>query len=244
MTIDWWTLGFQTVNVLILMALLQHFFWRPIAAMIAKRQTAIDTALADAKATQAKAEAGLATIAVTRAGFAKEHDAILKDAHQEAEQARAKTLDEAAKDVAARETVATMGIAKERSDAEQAWSDRASQLAVTIAGRLAARLQGPAVSAAFLDWMLASIRALPDAVLKATEGTKLDAVSAAALPADEQEHVRALIGQALGTQAQINFTTDPSLIAGLELQGAHVMVANSWRADLGTILAELKQHAA
>jgi F-type H+-transporting ATPase subunit b len=244
MTIDWWTLGFQTINVLILMALLQHFFWRPIAAMIGKRQAAIDTALADAKAMQAKAEADLAAIASTRAGFAKEHDTILTDAHKAAEKARAMTLDEAAKDVAVRAVVATTGIAKERSDAEQAWSDHASQLSVTIAARLAARLQGPAVSAAFLDWMLASIRALPDTVLKATEGTKLDAVSATALPADEQQHVRTLIGEALGTHVQIEFATDPSLIAGLELQGPHLMVTNSWRADLDTILSELKQHAA
>jgi F-type H+-transporting ATPase subunit b len=244
MTIDWWTLGFQTINVVILMALLQHFFWRPIAAMIAQRQEAIETALADAKATQAKAEAGLAAVAATRIGFAKEHDAILADAHTKAEQARTATLDAAARDVAAREIAAKTAIEKQRSDAEQVWSDRASQLAVTIAGRLAARLQGPAVRAAFLDWMLASIRALPDTVLKATDGTKLDAVSATVLPPDEQEHVRTLIGQALGTRPQIIFATNPALIAGLELHGPHMIVANSWRADLGFILAELKQHAA
>jgi len=29
MTIDWWTLGLQTVNVAILVWLLQRFFWRP-----------------------------------------------------------------------------------------------------------------------------------------------------------------------------------------------------------------------
>ena len=39
MTIDWWTLGFQSVNVAVLVWLLQHFFWRPVAAMIALRRT-------------------------------------------------------------------------------------------------------------------------------------------------------------------------------------------------------------
>jgi len=29
MTIDWWTLGIQTVNVVILIWLLERFFWRP-----------------------------------------------------------------------------------------------------------------------------------------------------------------------------------------------------------------------
>ena len=35
MTIDWWTLGIQAVNVVILVWLLGRFFWRPVAAMIA-----------------------------------------------------------------------------------------------------------------------------------------------------------------------------------------------------------------
>jgi F-type H+-transporting ATPase subunit b len=30
-TIDWWTLGLQAVNVLILIWLLGYFFWRPVA---------------------------------------------------------------------------------------------------------------------------------------------------------------------------------------------------------------------
>ena len=38
MTIDWWTLGIQTVNVVILVWLLGRFFWRPLAAMNRRRQ--------------------------------------------------------------------------------------------------------------------------------------------------------------------------------------------------------------
>jgi F-type H+-transporting ATPase subunit b len=37
MTIDWWTLGIQAVNVIILVWLLARFFWRPVAAMIEQR---------------------------------------------------------------------------------------------------------------------------------------------------------------------------------------------------------------
>ena len=38
MHIDWWTLAFQTVNVLILVWLLARFFFRPVMAIVAKRQ--------------------------------------------------------------------------------------------------------------------------------------------------------------------------------------------------------------
>ncbi len=72
MTIDWWTLGFQTVNILVLVWLLQHFFWRPVAAMIALRATTTQQALDTVQAKGRDAAAALADIAKTRVGFVAE----------------------------------------------------------------------------------------------------------------------------------------------------------------------------
>ena len=106
MTIDWWTLSFQAVNVLILIWLLGRFFWRPVAAMIAQRRDTAQETLADVEAKRAKAAAALADIARTRAGLARERDAILKAAQETAEQAHAARLREAAKEAAALEAAA------------------------------------------------------------------------------------------------------------------------------------------
>ena len=38
MKIDWWTLGLQTINVLVLLWVLQRFLLKPVQAMIAQRQ--------------------------------------------------------------------------------------------------------------------------------------------------------------------------------------------------------------
>ena len=62
---------------------------------------------------------------------------------------------------------------------EEAWSDRAAQLAVDIAGRLAARLHGDAVSTAFLDWLVRGYRALPPEPQRSVAA--LEAVSPAPL---------------------------------------------------------------
>ena len=94
MTLDPWTLGFQTVNVVVLVWLLQHVFWRPVSAMIAERRSTTEAALARAKATQDKATAALDDVVRTRAGFGEERDAILATAHAEADKARATTLDD------------------------------------------------------------------------------------------------------------------------------------------------------
>lgn len=242
MKIDWWTLGFQAVNVVILVWLLQRFFWRPVAAMIEQRRSTTEKALADAKAAQDKAAAALADVATTRAGFAREHDAILAAAHAEADTARKATLDDAAKEAAAHTAAAQATLAIEHDAAEAAWSGRASQLAVQIAGRLAARLQGAAVNTAFLDWLLSSIRALPAPARQAAsaEVGGIEAVSAGPLEPAEQDRYRSLIAEAFGAKPQLTFKADPALIAGIELHGPHFALNNSWRADLGDILRDMK----
>ncbi len=240
MTIDWWTLGLQAVNVLILIWLLARFFWRPVSGMIAERRAAIAGAIADADAKRAAADAALAEIERVRAGFAQERDAILAQARAGAEELRAAHLAETRKQAAEMERAAQDAILKDREAAENAWAERAGQLAIDIAGRLLARLKGPAVLDAFLAWLVDEIRNLPEGV-RATmaDGAGLQVVTATPLDAAQQERCRKLIGDVLGTEPPMAFVTDVDLIAGLELRGTHLVIRNSWRADLERIRTEL-----
>lgn len=240
MTIDWWTLGIQTVNVVILIWLLERFFWRPVAAMIEQRRATAQRILDEAEGKRSQAIAALAEIEQTRAGFAREREVILAAAHEAAELARTARLDEAAKEAAAIIVEAKTAMEKEKALADKTWSERASHLAVEIAERLAARLDGPAVRASFLSWLLKEIRALPDPVRQAVaaNGIALEAISATPLAPADQERYRERIGD-VGAHPLIVFKANPALIAGLELHGPHLVVKNSWRADLAQILAGL-----
>jgi F0F1-type ATP synthase membrane subunit b/b' len=106
MTIDWWTLGIQTVNVVILIWLLGRFFWRPVAAMIEQRRATAQRIVTEAEAKRSEATAALAEIERTRAGFARERDAILAAAHEAAERERTTRLAEAEKEVRSLEAAA------------------------------------------------------------------------------------------------------------------------------------------
>ena len=209
--------------------------------MIEQRRATAQRTLADALAKRGEAAAALAEIENTRAGFAQERQAILQSARESAEQARATVLASAAKEAAALEQAATAAVAKDRKAAAKAWTERASRLAVEIAQRLAARLSGPAVQEAFLEWLLKEIRKLPEPARQAmtAEGVALEAASATPLEPADQERYRTRIGEALGARTPIGFRVDPALIAGLELHGPHLVVSNSWRADLTKILADL-----
>jgi len=245
MTIDWWTLGLQTVNVAILVWLLQRFFWRPVAAMIEQRRDATPRTLAEAATTRAQSVEALAKIEQTRAGFAKEREAILAEAHDAAETARATILAEAGKAAAALETSAKSAIETEAKAAGQARAQKSAQLAIAIAQRLAARLGGTVVRDAFLAWLVAAIEALPEPERRAiaSGGATLEVISDVPLDPAEQARASAAIRAAVGGDVSLAFNTDQDLIAGLELRGAHLLVSNSWRADLAEILAGLTRQS-
>ena len=88
MTIDWWTLGIQAVNVIILVWLLARFFWRPVAAMIEQRRATARQIMTEAEMKLRQATDALAEIAQARAGFEEEREAIIAAAHEAAEQGR------------------------------------------------------------------------------------------------------------------------------------------------------------
>lgn len=240
MTIDWWTLGIETVNVAVLIWLLGRFFWRPVSAMIEARQAEATRLLDDAQAKKTQAAAALADIQKTRAGFAGERAAILAKARDDAEREHAGLLEKARLDAAALKCEAEAALAASAVAAEAEWADRSGRLAVEIAAKLMSRLDGMRVQEAFADWLVAAIGRLPDDMRKAAANSApLEALSAAPIEPDQQDLIRDRIAKALGASPAIAFRTDPSLIAGLELRGPHLTIANSWKADLDRILVEV-----
>lgn len=193
------------------------------------------------RATRAKAVAALADVEKTRAGFAKERESILGDAHKAADAARATILAKAQTDAEALQSAAKAAIEKDRKTQEGAWAECSADLAIDIAGRLAARLDGAAVQACFLEWLLAEIRKLPEPVRKAARAkdVKLEVRSAVKLDAAARKSCGNSIAEALGGDPHIAFRTDHKLIAGFELYGDQLIVRSSWRTDLATIQVDL-----
>lgn len=240
MHIDWWTLGLEAVNVAVLIWLLGRFFWRPVAAIIEKRQAAAAEMLSEAEARRKELDDAAKAIAETRAGFAAERDGILATARDDGERQRTAILEEARREAAGIEETARRAAAAARKAEEKAWADRSGRLAVEIAGRLAARLSGPVVLSSFLEWLLKAIDELPEAAREAVRaGGPLTVVTAFDPTPQDEKMIAEGIARAFGGSPALTFQTDPEIIAGLELNGPHFILANSWRADLERIREEL-----
>jgi F-type H+-transporting ATPase subunit b len=243
MRIDWWTLGLQTVNVLILIWILSKFLFRPVVAIIEERRAAAAKILADAEAAKKQAVAAREAAEAESARIAAGRDNVLRQAAEDAEAQRAAAL------VSAREEVDQLRAAAEtemrwtRAAEEAAASDRAAKLAVDIAGKLMARLPDSARVDGFVDGLAKALASLPEASRDALEAdATLRLTAARALTAEEIRSCRHAFARALGHPLDFKVAVDPGLIAGLELETPHAVVRNSFRSDLARIVEELTRH--
>lgn len=237
MTINWWTLGLQAVNVLVLVWLLSRVFWRPVAKAIATRQEAAQTLLADAKTAKSETESALAEITKSRAEMSMEREKLLADANKEAANAAKVTLAEAAKKA---ESVLKAAQKKRGNDDAVASAKTVSDsvdLAVDIARKLLSRIDPIAAEPLFLDFLISAIDEMPEkdreALVKTAGG--IDLVSAAKLDVATKTKITKAVSKSLGNTKKLNFQIDPDLIVGLELRSPHFVLSNSWQADLKQI---------
>jgi F-type H+-transporting ATPase subunit b len=241
MHIDWWTLAFQTVNVLVLIWILGRYFFRPVANIVAKRQEQANKLLADAATARQDAANARADADKMRAEIGTERDQLIAEARKSAQTEKDKLLARASQEIAKLRSEAKTAIAQDRSAAEQAILARASELSVEIAQRLLGRLPSTLSLSVFLDGLRQAVRALsPEARKDFTAAEHaIEVVTATPLSEEETRHVRDALNAAFGSELPFEFRADPKLISGVELHSHHAVVRNSWRADLERIREEL-----
>jgi len=245
MTIDFWGLGLQAVNVLILVWLLSRVFWRPVSAAIAERQGTAAALIANAKAAQDKADAALAEATKARAGIALERTAALDAARAEAATTAKSALADARAKADALLAAAKSTIDKNAKAARKANEAQAADLALTITADLLARMANPAVQSGFLSQLVTAIGKMPAsdraALIDDPSGIEIvTADEAGAKASAQRKKILDAVQKALGGTPDLRIVTDPDLIAGLELRSPHFVLRNSWQADLAQIAKAVK----
>lgn len=244
MQIDWWTLGLQTVNVLILIWILAHFLFRPLTAILKERQEKASRLLEDAEANKAAAEAERKKAEAETARIAASRNEALQDAAGAAEKQKASILAEARAEADEIREAAKADVERARKNETVAVADRASRLAVDIAEKVLARLPEGVRDSAFLDGLADGLASLPEATRAdiGANGIPVRVKAAHALTDGEKRDCLKTLTDVLGRPVEITVETDPDLIAGLEIETPHAVVSNSFRADLDRITAELTRH--
>ena len=242
MTINFWTLGLQAINVLVLAWLLQRLFWRPVSRIIAKRQAETQALLDDVASKRAEVAAAMADISATRAGFAKERDDLLKAAQREAEALKKEARRKAQEDIYDLTQESLARIARDEKAAAAVRIEQATRLAIAIATRLVEGLDKTVLHDAFVTRLVEQLESGdPDyKAFLADETSAIELASAAPLERPEKARIKKQLAATLGAEHPIRFRTEPGLIAGFELHGDHYVIRNSWKSDLEKFSRELQ----
>jgi len=244
MHIDWWTLGLQGINVLVLIWLLARFLFRPVAKIVAERQQAAAALMADAQAAKAGALREQESAGREHARLLQERGQMLDAAGAEAAKLKL-TLDAAAHAEAVQlRATAQSEIDAARRNAALAQGEQATQLALEVAAKLLDRLPPEARIAGFIDGLASELAKLPESTRAqlGADGTGLTLIAPRTLSAAELALCRAELTRVLGRELPLQLAVDPALIAGLELEAPHAIVRNSFRDDLAHLKTELLAH--
>ncbi|MGI6544240.1 MAG: F0F1 ATP synthase subunit B [Limnochordia bacterium] len=139
LSIDLWTLLLQSLNVLVVMAVLYFLLFRPLGALMAKREKEVADSLSQAEQTRGEAEKLLAEYQERMRNAQAEAEAIIAEATKKAEQYATKRKAEA--DAQYEEIIrkAKAEIDAERARAMAAMREEVAQLAVMAAGQVLGR---------------------------------------------------------------------------------------------------------
>ena len=247
MKFDWWTLLLQTINVAVLIWILQRFLFKPILSLIAQRQQAIQQATDAAIAAQQQAEQERTGLALERSKLDHAQTQILAAAQAEAQQIRSKLLAQAQQEAKQLITAAQEDIKQSIEAAGLTLCHQAQLLASAITRRLLTRLPITSLNHYFIEDACQQLAAslATDNVSKFNTDSEMifTIISAEALTGEEQALLQTKLNALSNLPVTLNFSVDQALIAGIELHSRYLLIRNSWAADLEKIAQQLQHDA-
>jgi len=238
------TFIFQIVNFLILVGVLRYWLYRPVQAMIARRQREVEAPLAEAAAERARATELRAEVERQHLAAAGERDRFLLEAGRDAEARRDQLLTEARR--AAEELVAAgqQALARERATAESKLQGQAVTLAVGLAARLLATSATEEATEHLLDEALRAVESMDrpgarEGAGPAAAPARVQVVTAVPVGAARRDAIATRLHRSLGEGLEVTFAEDPALVAGAEIHLPTAVVRQSWRDQLALARKEL-----
>lgn len=248
MLIDWFTVGAQALNFLILVWLLTRFLYKPILAAIDTREKRVAAELADADKKKAEAKAERDVLQAKSDAFDQERAALLAKATDEVKAERERLLDEARK---AADTLSAKRREAMESDArnlDQAISRLVQQEVFAVTRKALADLATTSLQERIGEVFTRRLREM-DGPAKAKLGEALKTASAPAivrsaieLPQDQRAAIQNAINETFSADIHLKFETTPDLIGGIELSTSGQKVAWSiadYLSSLETSISEL-----
>ena len=223
MLIDWFTVGAQTLNFLILVWLMKRFLYKPILNAIDTREKRIAKELADADAKKAEAQKERDEFQKKNEEFDQQRAALLTKATDEANAERQRLLDEARKAADALSAKRQESLINDAHNLNQAISRLTQNEVFAITRKALTDLATTSLEERMGEVFTRRLRELDDKA-KAVLGEALKKNSEPALvrsafdlPAEQRAAIQNALNETFSAEIHLRFETSPDLVSGIEL---------------------------
>ena len=223
----------EIINFLVLVWLLQRYFFSPVRDIISRRREQIANALASAKEERAAAEDLRRRYEGRLTSWVDERQAAVAKLHAEIEAQRTHLLQEVQEDIERQRTKARVLVDRERDQQLYQLEVRALATGARFSARLLQRIAGPAVEQQLVKAALADLRALSSERRSQLQqawqsgGDSMQVVSAYPLDSATRAAIENALIEIKGSPLPVEYRVDCNVIAGLRVSlGPWLLRAN------------------
>jgi len=223
MLIDWFTVGAQALNFIILVWLLKRFLYQPILTAIDAREKKIAAELADADAKRTQAQRERDEFEHKNREFDQQRAALLTRATEEARTERQRLLEHARREAEALGAKRREALRADAKAINQAIAQRIQQEVFEIVRKALSDLAGESLEERMCEALIRRLRMMDDkarenlrALFKFAAEPAL-VRSAFDLPAAQRAALQNCLNENFSSEVHIRFETTPSLVSGIEL---------------------------
>ena len=223
MLIDWFTVGAQALNFLILVWLMKRFLYKPILHAIDAREQRIARELADAAAQKTEAEKERETFREKNEAFDRQRAELLSRATKEAHAERLRLLDEARQAADVLRAKRQDALEREQQTLNDEITRRTREEVFAIARKTLTDLAGEGLEERMGEMFRRRLRELDEeakeslAELMKSSSDPVLVRSAFEMPSEQKAAIQHALNETFSAEIQVRFETAPDVISGIEL---------------------------
>jgi F-type H+-transporting ATPase subunit b len=223
MLIDWFTVGAQVLNFLILVWLMKHFLYKPILNSLDAREKRIGAELADADAKKAEAQKERDDFQNKNKTFDEQRSALLGKATDEARAERERLVGEVQKEADSLRAGQAAALRNDQTRLGTEMTRLATEEVFGIARKTLADLATVSLEERIGEVFTRRLHEM-DGKAKEEMGTALNSSSEPALvrsvfdmPAEQKAAIQNALNETFSAQIRVRFETSQDTICGIEL---------------------------
>ena len=223
MLIDWFTVGAQALNFIVLVWLMKRFLYKPVLDAIDAREKRIAAQLADADKKKAAAESDRDDLQQKSDAFDQQRAALLAKATAEANAERQKLLDAARQAADALTATLRDTRASDAKNLNRALRQRTQAEVFAVARQALTDLATAGLEASACELFIVRLRALDgparDALAAALKSSRDGALvrTAFELPTAQRTAVHKAVNETFALKVVLHYEVAPDLVGGIEL---------------------------